>query len=493
MDLSLSSGRDSSSAFVEEIPGSLSSSFDSEAEFSDRSVNADDEVLSEGIRLKEDFPDLEQDGQENTDNILSERKNRSYGELLRKFIKSEEELKVSNLKLQLSEEEVIKLKNQIKEREGHLDNVRKELKMKEDDHEYEKGQVLELQKQTTDLETHVPDCSQQIPMLKIQIEEGQLDNVRKELKIKEVDLEYEKGQVLELQKLVEQLEAAREQLKVSNDEKTRLKEELKNRCSLNHELQGQHKGALETAEKSEAAMKWLLESGAENTEVLNDKITQYQANEAKHVLERKKLKAEKEQLHSDVKSKSKVQKQMESRLREGEDRSKLFESKSKQSEDEKLELEELNASQQMVLQGQISSLKEELDQGRHDVETVNKEFDEHKQKYSMLMTEKDGANAKIDKLVAEVSSGDNQIANMKRELLQVQAQQAELISGFEAKLNLVNELKLKVEELENEVTRQNAVISDRAEEKREAIRQLCISLEHCRNEYQQLHFAFLEQ
>ncbi|CAL0305351.1 unnamed protein product [Lupinus luteus] len=435
-------------------------------------------------------------GEENTDNILSERENRSYSKLLRKFIESEEELKVSNFKLQLSEEEIIKLKNQIKESEGHLDNVRKELKMKEDGLEYEKGRVLELQKQTTDLETHVPDCSHKIAKLNIQIEEsgGQLDNVPKELKHDEDNLEYEKGQVEEdcykIAKLMEQLEVAREQLKVSNDEKTRLKEELKNRYSLNHELQGQLNGVLETAQKRESVMEWLFDLESSKTRVLEYRMAEYKADDTEHDLERKKLKAENEQLHSDVKSKSKVQKQLEERLEEREARSKAFEIKAKQSEAVKLKLEKLNASQQMVLQGRISSLKEELDQGRHDVETVNKDFDEHKQKYSMLMTVKDGANAKIDKLMAEVSSRDNRIVNLKRELLQLQAQQAELISGSEARLNVVNELKLKVEELENEVTRQNAVIPDRAKEKREAIRQLCISLEHYKSEYRQLRFAF---
>ncbi|KAF1893602.1 hypothetical protein Lal_00002099 [Lupinus albus] len=501
MDLSL--GSDTSSAFVEEISGLTSlSSLDSEARFSVRSVNTDDKVLFEGIMLKEDFPELEQDGQEDTDKILSEKKNRSYCELLGKFVKSEEELKVSNFKLHHSEEEIIKLKNQIKESEGHLDNVLKELKMKEDDLEYE---IV----QSTDLETHVPDCSHKIAKLKIQIEEsgGQLDNVRKELKIKEGDLEYEKGQVLELQKqkanletqvsdcskkiakLMEQLEATREQMKVSNDEKTRFEEELKNRNSLTNEFLGQLDGAMETSHKIEASVDWLLDFGREKKNVMDDKITQYQANETEHDLERKKLKAKKEQLGSDVKSMSKAQKQLESKLKEREARSKAIERKLKKSEAENLKVEKHNASQQMVLQGQISSLKEELDQGKHDVETVSKEFNEHKQKYSMLMTEKDGANAKIDKLMAEISSGDNQIAHMKKELSQVQAQQAEVISGSEARLNLVNELKLKVEELENEVTRQNAVISDSAEEKREAILQLCITLEHYRSEYQQLGCA----
>jgi chromosome segregation ATPase len=144
----------------------------------------------------------------------------------------------------------------------------------------------------------------------------------------------------------------------------------------------------------------------------------------------------------------------------------------------------------MVMQGEISSLKEELSQRRHEVEAVNKGFDKHKQKFDMLMTEKDEANAKIDKLKAEISFRDDQIENMERELFQQRTQQAELTAESETRLNLLNELKLKVEEFEKAVTRQNAVISDRDEEKREAIRQLCFTIDHYRSGYKELLQAF---
>lgn len=478
MEFTLSSGGDSSVASMKEGSGSSSSSSsDSEADSSNPSVinyygvpgNADGKGLPEGFKLKEDFPDLKQQvhlaGEENTDNILwAVRENKSYDELLRKFIKTEEELKVSNFKLELSEKEIVKLKIQIETSDGRLDNALKELKMKEDDLEYKKGQILELQNQTADLETHVPDCCYKIA------------------------------------KLVEQLEVAQEQLKVSNDENERLSEELRSRSSGAHELQGQ----LEVAQENVASLELQLDSGKKQIRELEDRITWYKANETSHELEVQKLKAEmldakaqfsfeKDQLHSDIENLSEVKILLGSRLEEWESRSNVLESKLRQIEAENLKLEELHATQRMVLQGEISCLKEELDQRRHDVESVNKEFDRHKQKYDMLMTERDGANAKIHKLMAEVSFRDDQIANMERELFQLHAQQAELISGSETRLNLVNELKLKVEELEKEVSRQNAVILDRAEEKREAIRQLCFSLEHYRSGYQDLLRAFAGQ
>ncbi|RDY04153.1 Protein NETWORKED 4B, partial [Mucuna pruriens] len=439
MDFSPSSGGDSS-ASMKEGYGSPSSS---------SSSSSDSEQQSQIV------------GQEKTDDISWETEIRSYDELLKEFLKKEEELRVSNFKLKLSEEEIMKLKIQTEKSEGQLNSALLELKVKEHNLEYEKEQVLELQKKTADLETHVPDCCYKIA------------------------------------KLVAKLELAEEQLKISNDEIARLKEELDSRSSGTRELQGQ----LEVAEDNVATLQSQLDSKRKQNRDLEDKITWYKANEVNHELEVQKLNAEmldaqaqfsleKDQLHSDIACLSEESIHLGAILEEYESRSNVLEDKLSQFEMEKLKLEELLATQQMVLQGEISCLKEELDQRRHDVEAVNKEFDRHKHKYDMLMTEKDEANAKIDNLMAEASFRDNQVANMEREMFQLRGQKAELISGSAATLNLVNELKLKVDELEKEVTQQNAVISDRAEEKREAIRQLCFSLEHYRSGYKELLQAF---
>ncbi|KAL5075362.1 hypothetical protein RYX36_014346, partial [Vicia faba] len=57
--------------------------------------------------------------------------NTSYDELLKKFIEKEEELRVSNLKLQLSEQENIKLVVQVENSEILVDDVCEKLKLKE--------------------------------------------------------------------------------------------------------------------------------------------------------------------------------------------------------------------------------------------------------------------------------------------------------------------------------------------------------------------------
>ncbi|KAL2339494.1 hypothetical protein Fmac_007434 [Flemingia macrophylla] len=110
--------------------------------------------------------------------------------------------------------------------------------------------------------------------------------------------------------------------------------------------------------------------------------------------------------------------QLVSRHGEYECRSNELEKKSRQSEEEELKLEELLATKQTVLQGEMSCLKEELDQRRLDVEGVKKEFDRHKQKHDMLMGERDEVNAKIHNLMLEASFGSNHLANMEKEILE---------------------------------------------------------------------------
>ncbi|XP_058736005.1 uncharacterized protein LOC131608050 [Vicia villosa] len=151
--------------------------------------------------------------------FLGERENRSYDELLKKFIKNEEELRVSNLKLQLSEEEIFKLNNQIEKSVNQLDNVMKELELNKDELEYKNGQVRELQNQTAELETHVSDYCPKIA------------------------------------NSAEQLEVANENLKISNDDIARLRNELENRSFETHQLQGH----LESAHENVAKFEWQLD------------------------------------------------------------------------------------------------------------------------------------------------------------------------------------------------------------------------------------------
>jgi hypothetical protein len=201
---------------VKETCESPLSSWDSEPE-TDISfvVNYGDAISEgslEGINLEEKYLEMEQENQfvgvENTDDgLLWQMDNRSYDELLKKFIENEEVLRVSNFKLQLSEQEIIKLKIQIDERENQLGNVREELKLKEE----------ELRKKTAESETQIPHY------------------------------------VNKVANMAEKLGVANEQLKISKDEIAILRKELDSKSYKTRELQDQLKATKENLAKLECA------------------------------------------------------------------------------------------------------------------------------------------------------------------------------------------------------------------------------------------------
>ncbi|CBI25338.3 unnamed protein product, partial [Vitis vinifera] len=166
-----------------------------------------------------------------------------------------------------------------------------------------------------------------------------------------------------------------------------------------------------------------------------------------------------------------------------------------EEENEKLKHELTNeisvVKHQLEDQREIEQLKAELSERGDIVQALNKNLDALKVTYDMLMAEKDELSARVDTLIADVNSWDNQIQQLEDHLRQLRIERVELIAGTESARKLVDELSWRVKELEREVERQRVVISDRAEEKREAIRQLCFSLEHYRSGYQELRQAFI--
>ncbi|GAU50440.1 hypothetical protein TSUD_409500 [Trifolium subterraneum] len=576
------------------------SSWDSEPETDIPSlINCDGtpEGSLQSINLEENYLDMEEQNQfvgvENTDDgLLWEMDNRSYEDLLNKFLEKEEELRVSNYKLQFSEEEIInseaqldnmceelklkdeelnkqkelseekifKLKIQIEKSENRLNNVNGELKLKEEELKIQKellkraifcsklhieksnnrlnyineelklkeeelnkqkelseeeifklktqiekseiqlnnvNEVLKLKEEELNVQKDLSE--QEIIKLKIQVEnsEVQLKNVHEELKQKEEELnklkefseeenfklkiQIEKSanqlnnvheelnrKQEEMQKqiaeydthisefvnkitsLAEQLDVAHENLKISKDEITILRMELESKSSETNLLQGQ----LKVTERTQNQM-------------LGDLVKMHEANEINQEQEMRKLKSENLDLQAklcfDIASLSKQNIELTSKLEGCDSRNKELVKKLKQYEAEKLNQLELHATQ-IVLQDEIMSLRQELKQRMDDAEATNKKLD-------MVMIELDEANVMIGNLKAEICSRDD------------------------TALDEVNNLKLRVEELENKVTRQNGVISEW--EKKEAVRELQnlydSKVEHCKIGYRARLFSFLKK
>lgn len=335
------------------------------------------------------------------------------------------------------------LQQKIFELETELLTVKGELRTREADLELEKRRALELQKQIVELETHVSDADNKVGML------------------------------------VDELEATKERLKGSSEGANQLQGQLEvareDIAMLEAQLDSERRHVLELQNSIERYSAYISDRDHEVREL---KLAVYDAQE--------KYSLEKAQLQSEILSMAKEQARLSTRVKEWEVRGEELEDRILLSETEKVEMKRLHDAQEMILQDDINRQKVELADRREHVEVLNKDFDRLKLNYDMLMAEKDGLSAKVQMLLANVSCQDNQIQEMERHLHQLNRRHEELAAGSENAQKLVDDLKLRVEELEDEVDRQNVLISDRAEEKREAIRQLSFSVDFYRSEYQVL-------
>ncbi|KAM2281302.1 hypothetical protein ACFX1S_041922 [Malus domestica] len=335
--------------------------------------------------------------------------------------------------------------------------------------------------------------------------ETKLSSLKEKLQVKESDLTMEKMRVFELQeqivelenrasdrdneirKLMEDLEVTKERLKGSDEKIANLKHELADIISKGaDQMQG---------------VESQLDSERKHVSELQERIVRYNADIFGRDLEVMQLKRalrdaqeqfslEKADLQADISSFAAKQIVLDMRLEELSLRNKRLEDEIRQCETNKMETESLHAVYEMALQDDISRLKVEVADKNGHVEAVNEDLDMFKLKCDMLMAEKDELNGRAQTLMANVSSRDNQIQEMAGHLSRLQTEHEGLIVGSESARRLVDELKTRVEELQQEVKRQSVVISDGAEEKREVIRQLCFSLEHYRSGYQELRQAF---
>ncbi|CAN6805323.1 unnamed protein product [Brassica oleracea] len=153
----------------------------------------------------------------------------------------------------------------------------------------------------------------------------------------------------------------------------------------------------------------------------------------------------------------------------------FLEDQIKRSDAEKMEMK----SNEVKLEAEINALKTGLASRDERIEALNKDFDKHKLRYDMLMAESDGVCAEVDNLKAEMRTRDIQIKQMEEQLNQ-------LVSESGNAKNTVEELREMVKELEKQAELQRNAISEGEQEKREAIRQLCYSLDHYKSGYRQL-------
>ncbi|OIT28755.1 PREDICTED: protein NETWORKED 4A [Nicotiana attenuata] len=440
--------------------GDESSTLDSESESDDSSINNYSSTLStdddQGLRrkiseLEVELRDVKEKLRANQEDISESSFRGSHvggnENALARIAGYDEELRNAKEKIRLSEEEISRLRIELQRYESgdYARNI----------HELNAGQEA-----------------------KISDEENAIE---------------EEPQVLDpeskIRTLEEELRSTIEKLHDSEKEVERLREELKSNGSSNKLLQDQ----LGSAQKDVSGWKAKLEREKREVSKLQDRIARYKSNlsdrdqEIRGLKEsisnaNKALAEENMQLQGEITKLLKERAYLEDNIKEMDLRCQSLEEDVRRTAAGKEEME-------MLLKSEIEQLKFTIAERESHIEELNRSLDTLSQKYDVLVTEKDALNARVACLDEELSSKDDQIDQMNNHLHQLHIEHVALISETEGARKTVEELRSRVKELEREVERQKEIVSEGAEEKREAIRQLCFSLEHYRNGYQRLRQA----
>ncbi|KAL8096069.1 protein NETWORKED 4A-like [Apium graveolens] len=416
---------------------------------------------------------------ENADGTAKVRESEDYDMLFRRLAACEEELINTMEKLRFSEKENARLEGELKKQETitvlidnlnvQLQEAQQSIQMRDDDLEIEKQKVLELQYQVAESQVQIDDSKSYVELL------------------------------------MQELKMYREKLKGSEDKLLKLKSEHFNEVS---EGARQFQNQIESAHKEIALLETKLDSEQNQVAELQEKIIGYVGDRSQHDKEisalkdkfsdaQKNFSGEKELLESDLSDLSEKNSGLLEENTKLNEILKVFEVqiRSLQTEiyccqSEAMEMQAFHGAQVINLQVEIENIKAEVKAKGEQVEALNKNLDMLTLKYDMLMENKDELDAKVENLNAELSSKNDEIREMNSHLYQLHLENVEMIAESERARKHEDELNEKVVELQNEVDRQVAMISDRAEEKREAIRQLCFSVEYYRNGYQELRQVF---
>lgn len=284
--------------------------------------------------------------------------------------------------------------------------------------------------------------------------------------------------------LREELKKTKERLLDSENEVKSLRNELESNGSSTRNLQDK----LGSAQKDVSTWKAKVDKEKREVSKLQDRIMRYKANLADRDQEiralretlsnaNKSLSEENSQLQAEITKLLKERAFLEDNLKEWDLRCQCFEEDLRRVKLGKAEVESL-------LGAEIERLKAAVAEKDECIKELHLTL-------HALELQRDELNAKVDVLRAEMGSKDDQINQMSKHLHQLHIEHMELISGIEKAHKMVEELRSKCKELEREVERQHEMIVEGAEEKREAIRQLCFSLEHYRNGYHMLRQAFV--
>ncbi|KAK3039881.1 hypothetical protein RJ639_028274 [Escallonia herrerae] len=441
--------------------GDETSTLDSESESDDSSINnysgtsasGDDQglrrkIIEMEVELRDVKEKLHMQQEENSNGSFRGTENVNVEVLQARLTRYEEELRVAKEKIRVSEEEIARLKVESQKYESMEIASKLQVEIDTTDKELERRQATELQENVLQSEISEPE---------------------------------HKIMVLE-----EELKVTKEKLRESEKEVAGLRHELESNGSSIRHLQDQ----LKSGQKDVSTWKVKLDKEKKEVSKLQDRIVRYKANLSDRDQEirglkgtvsnaNKSLSEENSQLQAEMTKLLKERAYLEDNLKEWDLRCQSLEEDVRRARARKVEVE-------TILGAEIEQLKAGIVERADCVEELNKSLEAFKLKHETLTKERDELSSKLAILDAEISSKDAQIDEMSKHLHELHIEHVELIAGAEKACRSMDELKSRVKDMEREVERQQELISEGAEEKREAIRQLCFSLDHYRNDYQRL-------
>lgn len=416
--------------------GSSSSSSESDSEVDElREDNGDGSPFA----LNERIAELEDELQEAREKLeaLEEKNTRCQCEKL------EEKLKDSHSEISSLQKE---LEGQLAHHDHEIEKCKKELEHVHEKYSHDKStletEIIKLQDIVKNFEGDLAKMSQEKLQLEAQV---------KELEQASRSLDDSSAQIMKLQEIIKDL-----QRRLDNDsnEKKMLEERAIEFEQVRKELEGSRTEVAElqaTINNLKADLGRALEEKSQLESRINDLEHTIACN-----LEE--FSQEKSSLGAEIQKLKEANASLEGKLT------------STESQLQQLHAEKSKAS--------ISSEKQisDLNQAIADLET----------KLELLSSEKTTVDNKVASLLTDVTARDEKIREMDSHLHQLHLEHVKLIAEADAATKAVSELRARVSELEEEVEEQKLMVSDGAEGKREAIRQLCFSLEHYRHGYQQL-------
>ncbi|KAM1552976.1 hypothetical protein PS1_005760 [Malus domestica] len=462
-----------------------SSLTDSEPESDDSSVNNYSTPLSNGldhgqtrkiieleIELREVKEKLRMLQEESVDSSFTGAKPDHSDEFPAKIAEYEQELTTTNEKLRESEEEIARLNIKLKRDESprHNNGIKVALEPESPQHNNGLKLALELSK-PKEAKIHEGERDREInesPEIHDRVDgSGELQDP---------------GSKIEA--LTKELRATKDRLQHSEKEIASLRQQLESN-KASEEIQ-RLQGQLVSANKDISS--WKTKFNAEKREVskLQERISRLKnslTDRDNEVMDLKiavsdaeeKIFPEKAQVKAEISRLQLERTHSEEQIRDWESRARLLEDEIRQMKSGKAEMEER-------LNGEIARLKADILERSNQMENLNKVLD-------AMKTERYELSTKATTLQAEVSSRDDRINEINKTLQHMRTEHQELLNGAEGERKLVEELTERAKELEEEIQRQRIVIMEGAEGKREAIRQLCFSLEHYRNGYHRLRQA----